>query len=98
MEPGLGQNRGDVRRGINILSARKRIACAKGGELFSVPLIDASKSAELTLNTIVKTVVVGIARDKAVSADAIVGLNALDHMDGKRKACYPWMAGHLVGE
>ena len=56
------------------------------GELLGVPLLDHAEAAELALDAVEVAVVVGVAGDEAVAADAVVGLDALDDVHGERQS------------
>ena len=97
MKPGfrpLGRNIGG---GIFVRSRRKIAGLRDGRDLLRVPLLDSAETAELALHAVVVAVVVGVARDEAVAANVVVGLNPLHHMHWERKACDPGRARQLVG-
>ena len=70
-------------------------AFAERRELFGVPLLDHAEATELALVAVEVAVVVGVAGDEAVAADAVVGLDPLDHMDRERQPGDPGLAGGL---
>ncbi len=66
--------------------AGKLLACAERRKLLRVPLLHQAEAAELALIAVEVAVVVGVAGDEAVAADAVVGLDALDHVHREREA------------
>ena len=69
---------------------------AERGELLGVPLLDHAEAAELALDAVEVAVVVGVAGDEAVAADAVVGLDALDDVHREGQPGDPGLAGALV--
>ena len=67
-------------------------------ELLTGMRIVDGEAAELALGPVAVPVVVGIARDEAVAADAVDGLHALNHMHRERQLGNPGAAGLLVGQ
>src|SRR5271169_6244876 len=57
---------------------------AKARDILGVPLVDAGKAAKLALKPVEKAVMVGVARDEAIAADEIAGLDPFDDVDGER--------------
>src|SRR5262245_868138 len=96
MEPGSGQNRRDMRRGFDVGAGRKALAFGQSGILFRVELLHHAKAAKFAFDAVEITVVIGVARDEAITADAVKGLYTLNDMNGKRNPGYPGSSGHLV--
>ena len=67
-------------------------------EFLGIELVDPAEAAELALDAVVEAVMIAVARDEAVAADAVVGLDALDDVDRERQPRDPGRAGRLVGE
>ena len=61
-------------------------AAAERGELLGVPLLHHAEAAELALDAVEVAVVIGVARDEAVAADVVVGLDPLDDVDRETAA------------
>ena len=68
----------------------------QGGQLFGVPLLDHAEAPELALDAVEVAVVVGVAGGEAVAADAVVGLDPLDHVDREGQAGDPGSAGVVL--
>jgi len=68
----------------------------QGGILLRVPLLHHAEAPELPFFAVEKTMVIGVAGDKAVAADMVIGFDALHHMHRERQAGDPWLAVALV--
>jgi len=77
-----------VRSRFKVGGLRQCAARGQRGHLCGVVLLDHSETAELTLYSVKITMMVRIARDEAVTADAVNGFDLLDHMDRE------WQTGH----
>src|SRR5829696_4664251 len=98
MEPGAAQYGRNVGRFLDIRPDRELLAGVERGELLRVPLFHQAEAAELAFNPVEVTVVVSVVGDEAVAADAVVGFDALDHMDGKGNLGDPGFPFEFVGE
>ena len=98
MKPGLGVYRRHERRFVQIGVRGFDLLGGDVPDLFGVPLLHHAEAAKFALDAVEIAVVVGIAGDKAVAADAIVGLHALHHVDRKRQPGDPGRAGLFVGQ
>ena len=67
MKPGAGENRRNVGRLVDIRSGWKLLTCIERRELLRVELLDHAEAAELALDPVEITMVVSVARDKAVA-------------------------------
>ena len=85
VKPGPGEHRRHVRSLIDVVACRETPALAERGELLGVPLLHHAEAAELALDAVEVTVVIGVAGDETVAADAVVGLDALDHVHRERQ-------------
>ena len=73
--------------------------CAAGGqnvEILGIPLLDHAEAAELALDAVVVTVVVGVAGHEVVAADVVVRLHPLDDVDREGDAGDPGLSLLLV--
>jgi hypothetical protein len=68
----------------------------KGGEVFGIPLINASEAAELALNSVVIAVMVGAAGHEQVAADVVEGLHLFHDVNGEGQARDPGRTCQLV--
>ena len=93
MEPGAGEDGRDVRRCVEVRPDR-----IERFELLGVPLLHPAETPKLAFHAVEITMMVGVAGDEAVAADAIEGLDPLDHVNGERELGDPRRAGELVGE
>jgi len=98
VEPRLSQNRRHMGRSIDVVSNRKIAARVQGGKFFGVPLVHAPEAAELPLDTVVETVMIGIAGYEAVPADAVVCFYPFHYVHGKRQTRDPRLPRRLVRE
>src|SRR5262249_20355479 len=98
VKPGLGPYRRHVRRFIDVVSGGKLLALTESRVLLRVPLLHQAKAAKLPLDAVKVTVVVGVARHESVAANAVIDLDALDHVHGKGNLADPRPAGKLVGK
>ena len=97
VEPGLGAAPAARARPRRCWSASGNVPSAgERGELLGVPLLDHAEAAELALDAVEVAVVVGVAGDEAVAADAVVGLDPLDDMHRERQPRDPGLAVALV--
>ena len=71
---------GDVGRTLYVGSDGKHFAVAERGKVFGIELFDHGEAAELALEAVEKSMVVGIRTDEAIAADEVVGLDALHRM------------------
>ena len=62
---------GGTLSGIDVVAGREIAAGGQSGEFFGIELIDPAEAAELAFDAVVEAVMVGVARDEAVAADAI---------------------------
>ena len=76
--------------GCDIVPSGEIIAGAEDRECLGIPLFHHAEAPELAFIPIEVAVVVGIAGDEAVAADAIIGLHPLDHMHGEWQTRDPW--------
>ncbi len=72
---------GHIGGSIRISCSRQRTVVRQCHALLCVPLLHHAEAAELALLGVEVAVVVGIAGHKDVTADMVVGFNALNHMD-----------------
>ncbi len=71
---------------------------SQGGKLLSIPLLHHAKAAELALDAVEVSVVVGVAGDEAVAADVVIGLDTLDDMYGKGNSGNPRFSCLFISE
>jgi len=76
----------------------KTTSSCQSSERLGIELTHPAKAAELALDPIVEAVMIGVARDEAVSADIIIGLDALDHMHREGQPRDPCRPRRFVGE
>ena len=64
-------------------------------ELLCVPLLNHPEAAELALPAVKVTVVVSVASDEVIPADAVIDFDALDYVDWERNSGNPGTASAL---
>src|ERR1700724_1970057 len=96
VEPGLGVDRRYERSGIEIRGCRRLLGGGNTANLVRIPVFHHTEAAELALVAVEIAVVIAVAGDEAAAADAVVGLDALDHMDRERQSRDPRFAILLV--
>ena len=96
VEPGLRLHRRHKRGLIEIACLRRGRIRGDRPNLFGIPLLNHPEAPELALNAIEVAVMVGITRDKAVAADAVIRLHPLDYMHRERQPGDPRTAAQLV--
>src|SRR5262249_43165430 len=92
MEPGLGIHRWHVRGSADVRGIGEAVTGAERGVLLGVPLLDHAEATELALNAIEVAVVIGITGDEAVTAEAVEGVDAFDHVHWEWQPGDPWCA------
>src|SRR5262249_1888364 len=98
MKPGLGPRRRHMRGGVDVSSVGERSALAERAQFFGIMLLYHPEAAELALDSVVISVMVGVAGDKAIAADPVIGLDPLDYMHWKRQPRYPGLPSLAVGK
>src|SRR5262245_1142466 len=94
VEPGFGVHRRHMRFGGTRVS--REVPTGKDRELFRIPRLDHAEAPELAFGAVEVAVMVGVASDEPVAADAVVCLHSLDHMDRERQPCDPRFSITLI--
>ena len=96
--PGLGPNRRHVRGCVDVGGLAQVTAFAQCREFFCIPLFHHAEAAELALGAVEVPVMVGIARNETVAADAVEGCDPFNTVHRKWQASDPWFSVLFVGE
>src|SRR5437660_113482 len=99
VKPGACSYRGLVEFGfLGLRSPQLLHADHVVGESLGILLFDQCKTPKFALDAIEIAMMIAKLGDKTLAADAIAGLNALDHLDRERKPGNPGKSGLLIGE
>src|SRR5882672_1729714 len=98
MEPDASQRGRNMGGLIQVRAGRERGALTHRRELFGIPLFHHAETAKFPFYSVEITVVVGVARNEPITADAVVGLYTLDDVNGEGNPGYPGFPRELVGE
>ena len=85
-----------MRSGVEVSGLGKRAIASERREFLGIPLLDHAEATEFALLAVKIAVVVGVAGDEAIAADAVVGLDALNDMYREGQPGDPRLAGILV--